>query len=145
MYVDSPHIRDWVDAGQGVLVDSTLGDEFHHYLMALDWLPTRVNWVNIEHAVVDCASTPSAEIVRAGREFPIGQHSHIFVFFAPGEPGILSEFSSVLESIETLYWKASGSPRYFCGADIVNGRPALSPHDFAEYDGLHSITFRSSS
>jgi len=134
-YIDSEHLKAWIEEGKASVAGTSLCRQFHAYLLSLRWLPSRVDWNNLEFEELDLESADEAALVQLAASTRIARHNAVMVMYTPDEPGIICDFELAITNLDYLYWKASGY-RYLCGADMGVKGVSLFPEDFAETDGM---------
>ncbi|MEU9361749.1 hypothetical protein AB0D35_27115 [Streptomyces sp. NPDC048301] len=141
-YIDSEHLAQWITSGRASVAPSEACSAFHDYLLGLAWLPTRLDWRGIDHAVIDASGVGEPEFVARAMRSLLGKHSHLLALFSPDQPGIICQVADGLANLDYIYWKAPGV-RYFCGVDTDStGVHSYRHRDFGEFDGFAQVTFR---
>lgn len=141
-YIESEHLAQWISSGRASVAPQEACVKFHDYLIGFPWLPTRLDWRNVDHEVVDVSGMSEPDFVARAMRYRVGAHSHLLALFSPEQPGIICPVSDGFSNLDYIFWKASGV-RYFCGVDLSSsGLPLYCYGDFGEFDGLAKVTFR---
>ncbi|GHB26643.1 MULTISPECIES: hypothetical protein [Streptomyces] len=141
-YIESEHLAQWISSGRASVPPQEACVKFHDYLVEFPWLPTRLDWRNIDHEEVDASDVSEDEFVSRALRYRVGSHSHLLALFSPEQPGIICSMSDGLSNLDFIFWKAPGI-RYFCGIDLdPSGVPQYHYEDFGEFDGFAKVTFR---
>lgn len=141
MKIDAAHVRRWISTHETARLDASVSAAFDQYLCGYPWLPSRLDWSQIPFVEFTMEDSWEDRIVEFAAQTPVGRHSHLMIMFDYDEPSLLTLKDDGLRDLDLLY---SGSPgaRYFCGADIIEGRCVPCHEDFAEFDGWATVTFR---
>ncbi|WP_409057009.1 hypothetical protein [Streptomyces sp. SYP-A7185] len=141
-YIENEHLAQWISSGRALVAPQEACAEFHDYLIEFPWLPTRLDWRNVDHEELDASGVSEAEFVSRAMRYRVGAHSNLLALFSPEQPGIICSLEDGLSNLDYIYWKAPGI-RYFCGLDIdPAGAPQYCYEDFGEFDGFAGVTFR---
>ncbi|WP_433266852.1 hypothetical protein ACQPWR_04505 [Micromonospora vinacea] len=133
-YIDSEHLRPWIEQGRVSVGDVRLCREFHDHLLSLRWLPSRLDWEGLRFDELDLTNADREQLAGRVSRARIGQHRDLLVMYTPDEPGLCCDRDLAVDNLDYLYWKAPGY-RYLCGVDIDSGGFVTDPGDFAETDG----------
>lgn len=139
-YIDSEHLTQWVDSGRASIASAKVCAAFHDFLLRLSWLPTKLDWEEIEHDTIDLSELGDADLVTLVRRYPLGGHPYLLAMFTPDQPGLICRTEDGITNLDHIYWKAQGF-RYFCGADMTpDGELVYRHQDFGEFDGFAKLT-----
>lgn len=139
--IERSHIRQWMSEHDCLQLDTPYSADFEQYLNSQPWAPSRLDWRCIRHVEFVMTDFWESEIVEFSNRIPLGLHSYLMLMYSGAEPSLLGIKEDALRDLDLLY-SASPGARYFCGVDIVDGRPIPRYEDFAEFDGDSKITFR---
>ncbi|MEW2621662.1 hypothetical protein [Streptomyces sp. NPDC048106] len=133
MGTDQAFVQEWFKAHACQLADKGKVQEFFDYLDELPWKTTGLDWDEIPNLFVPFGERdPQPQWVGNFSNTPLGGHKYIMIAYAPGRDGIIGDRDEVLADLDLLY-SGSPGPRYFCGADVTQGRTILTVQDFAEF------------
>jgi hypothetical protein len=118
MYVEAEHVQKWVTEHGARVLAVAQSRMFTLQLEGLPWnsAGNGLNWPALPSRTVDLDQPTAREELGTSR---LARHDWVFALYTPDEPGVLAPFAAAVDSLDELYWKASG-PRYLCGADLVD-------------------------
>ncbi|TPQ20226.1 hypothetical protein [Streptomyces sporangiiformans] len=138
--MEQEHIRSWLAGREHWILEKEASDGFNNLLCVFPWVASHVLWSEVPHVTLELPGNDDWDSFHS--EFsatPAGRHEFVFVMYSWREPGIVCRTIDAVKGIDYLYSSAPG-PRYFCGADAVDGAVHPRYSDFAEYDGANEIT-----
>ncbi|MEV0116393.1 hypothetical protein AB0H77_24595 [Streptomyces sp. NPDC050844] len=140
MHTEHDHIRAWLTGRQHWTLGADTSDRFNTFLCGFPWTTSRVRWHHVPHVTLKLPADDNWEVfLPAFAATPAGQHAFTYLMYSWREPGIVCRTVDTMKDLDLLCSSAPG-PRYFCGADLVNGVPRPVFGDFAEYDGHDVVT-----
>lgn len=122
-------------------LEETYSAEFERHLNGHPWAPSRLDWRYIGHVEFVMNDSWESDVIEFSERTPLGRHGHLMLMYSGAEPSLLGFREDALRDLDLIY-SASPGARYFCGVDLVDGRPIPRYEDFAEFDGDSKITFR---
>ena len=140
-YIDSEHVKSWIEGGQASVAPVHACRAFHDVLLEFPWTPTRIDWRAVEHVTIDLDEVEDEAVAAAARARNVSLHTHLLVLYSPEQPGLICETEDALGNLDYLFWKAPGV-RYFCGVDAGGGGWQYHYRDFGEFDGIGKVTLR---
>ncbi|MFE7030824.1 hypothetical protein ACFU9Y_10990 [Streptomyces sp. NPDC057621] len=139
MHVEQEHIQSWLAGREHWTLGKEVSDGFNDFLSKFPWTTSRVLWSEVPHTSLYLPDNDEWEdFLLEFSDLPAGRHEFVFVMYSWREPGLVCRTVDALKDIDYLYSSAPG-PRYFCGADVVDGVPRPVYGDFAEYDGADEV------
>jgi hypothetical protein len=146
MRIEAEHIKRWMTEHPSHQTDTSTSLAFTRYLESFPWLPTRIDWKEIEHATFDMndydiASSWEDDIVQFAERTTLINYQYVMLLFGVDEPSLVTEKLPGLRDIDLIY-SGTGGARYFCGTEIINRSIHPRYEDFGEFDGVSRIRVR---
>jgi hypothetical protein len=140
MYVNAPHIQEFVVAGDVYIVGAHVARQFSDFLDTLPWGVSRqqVDWDLIAHHEIDLDVVSEDELVAVVRSTRIGEYERLLFLYAPDEPAAHCALDFGLRHFDQLYWLAPG-PRYMCGASVGGGAAVPVFDTLIDFDGASRL------
>lgn len=139
MYIAHDHIVLWCRDHEHRTLDLAVSRGFESYLNSLPWAGSHVDWRRIPSDIFDIPGDVPDHFLMRLRKSLIGSHDYLILLYNGDEPSLLCRLVDGIADMDLLYSRAPGT-RYFCGADVVDGKVIPAYQDFGEFDGFGRIT-----
>lgn len=135
MKVKRMHLRELIDTGRAVELSPDVGQAFDEYLGTLRWTGTSLDWSRMgPSSEIDVRQATPTQILAWAKDTALGRHSHLMIFYAPGESVLAMPLECGIENLDMLYWDAPGV-RFAFGGDFVGGKLCPAFGDILQYGG----------
>jgi hypothetical protein len=119
IFVDDPHIQQFVRAGKVDLLDINIAkaaDEFldRYFPMQPISTTTIIDWKSLPSTMLPWNNVSDDEAYQWAKSTIAGQSTHGLLLFAADQPCIIGEFEFMIKNLDELVWKAPG-PRVLYG------------------------------
>lgn len=115
MYVEAPHIIEWVSEHSAKVVGPDAATELIAALDELPWVGASLDKPAIGGVMIKDKEFGDPDVLRRVRATRLGRHTHAYVMYAPGEPGLIASVPAVITDLDLVLSQAPGY-RYLCGA-----------------------------
>ncbi|WP_424185360.1 hypothetical protein ACOBQX_26170 [Actinokineospora sp. G85] len=144
MYIEAPHIKEYIEAGRAVVADQSLCKRFGKYMddpNLWDASGNHLEWSDETSLTINLARVGDDQAGVLIDTSSISSCSHVLMVYSPNQPGLFVDLHFGLIKVHNFYWKAPG-PRFMCGVRYEGGRYKPDFEQTVEFDGVDSIFLR---